>query len=97
MLAQESLRRRRVPGCGVAVSSEQIAHEDGVVRESRVGILIQAQVEQRRDADYGLEVAFEFCSSENFDNVLRNLFEFLVLPLSKIEPCDFVILGYIDD
>src|SRR5216684_3060243 len=76
MLAQENLLRRRVPGCGVAVSGEQVAHKDGVVREARVGILIQTKVERRRAADYGLEVAFEFCSLEDFDSVLGEFFEF---------------------
>src|SRR6266480_1273502 len=97
MLAQESLLRRRVPGCGIAVSAEQVAHKDGVVGKPRVGILIQAQVERRRAADYRLEVAFEFCSLENFDGVLGESFEFRVLALAKIETREFVIPGAIGE
>ena len=78
------------------IRAQQIAHEDRVVRESLVGVLVHSQVERRGTAvAYVAKILLKIGAAESLDRFLGQLFEIGVSLVAQVEARQLVVPGAI--
>ena len=90
MLAKQGFPGGFVVGFASLVRAQEVVHECRVVRKTLVGVQIQLQIERCR-AVHTLEVVFKVSPVETLDRVARELVEFRVPSVTKIETRELVV------
>src|SRR5215471_11615044 len=85
------IRRYRV------ISLQQIANEIEIVRESRVGKLIQTHIHRRGTPADRREVRLQRAAIELLDSILRQLLERGIFPVTQVEARQLTVPGGIGE
>src|ERR1700676_2566080 len=93
MQAQERFPGHRIARVGTGVSAEQIVDKNRIVRESLIGIKIQAKINIRTTTDDGSEVALEIGAAKDLGRFAAESFELGGLLAPEIVAREFVIPG----
>src|SRR5258708_4773233 len=95
VLAQQGFPCDRIAGPGRLISRQQVAHENRIVREALIGVLVQSQVKGWTASDYVVEILFELAALELCDRVAGQLLEFGISLLAQIVACQLVVPGFV--
>src|SRR4029077_1092824 len=91
VLSEQGLPCDCIASFGTLIGVKQIANKYRIVRESLIGILVQAKVQRRAAAIYLVEISFEIGAVEALDRILGQLFEIGVSFIPKIVAREFVV------
>src|SRR6266478_4686937 len=91
MLANQRFPSSGIPCRRSPIGVQQIAHEDGIVRESRIGVKVELKIKRGAGVDSGLKISFEFRAFESVDGLLSQLSELRVHLLAQIIARELVI------